>query len=217
MFKLTTIVCGAALALCGCDKDKQASNEPIAAEPGPPPAGPPPADSPPVAARPAPPNPVKLTITPNAVGPLTKDSPASVEELTTLLPGYTVEESSYMAEGETYRQLVVKRDGATALEIEPGEGEAAGKIVGVTVRAPGIPTTSGIEVGHLASKLADADEVSCLRSAEGGEVFICRIAGQDNLAFYADAEDATVDPESPIELAAIAAKPITGIRWDPPI
>jgi len=159
----------------------------------------------------APPRPT-LVVTADSVAGIVPDTDLD-RDLARLFPDFSVEKTTFSAEGDVYARFVVRKADQVWLEVEPG-GDGRG-VYRVIIKSPALVTPAGARVGDPIDRVA-ARGVACWSDAEGAPRASC--AGEPGFAYAVAIDDlaGAVGPEEKLPVARLAGRPIVEIRWLPP-
>jgi len=155
-----------------------------------------------------------LQITETGVGPIVATTPFSVQRVQQLLPGYAVKMDKRSTEGESYRVILVTRQGRTLATINPAAGEK--RIFSIRVGSGQVVNKLGPKIGsNYASIFGPTVSAGCHAGAEelSGKV-ICSHPKSKHVSYLLSGRSNGLDGSVP-PIATLSKFVVEEIIWRP--
>ena len=151
-----------------------------------------------------------LRLGPTGVGPLVAGTEISIDEMDRLLVGYTTRETSYQAEGDTYKKLQVHLGKRPILEVFP-DPDRADRLGRVRVLSPRVPTPFG-NTGRPATGASDSTR--CFAGADdASDTIICHPTSRGRISIIYQNPGFTTTAAVP--LSKIRGQAVIAYDWTP--
>lgn len=158
----------------------------------------------------------ELRITASGVGPIRRSTRVDAATLAQLFPGFQVQPSPFVVEGETVTAFELLHAGSLMFSVQAEDDQAGARPL-VSVHSPEIPTATGIRPDDTFEALAAVHkDLTCVRSAGDGSVVLCHSRAEDNITYLFDGAGLVAKPEQEVPPAELALRRIIQIDWASP-